>query len=457
MANKVVQVKPWKDVYKEYLRDKEPNSELFQLITKISNELEKDDNDYVYCVEFEYGDTILEDGEISITKEKCRVKPSCDNYHSNFEKFKKDLNYTHDPLGIVLTNSIEVCTENKFTFQNSHRDPINYTLPLNIIKSGDLFGLFGTLNYLTGQEKEETYKNNWYVIAGNISFHVAFPYHLKPPKRDIYDKELFFKLGSFHKLKDSAKLKFIRKHTSDENRNIKVLYLPKLYIDELKKHNYPLATILLYKKGWNQSEHLRTAPFENAKIFNQWDCFNHHIDPSQKHLLNTIINYLIRAKQGKELVLKPRFGNTIINSALQNFKELEEGYFKSRSAFEPLPLTYGRLNGDSDWGLLSMRHLPILHSYSISKFSDFTDDLKKIVQSKSDKLPILIGFTRSGGRPYNYYINPIKDTDHDPDNVLQSYLINCFNQYQSKNSLLDPTRINFNSEGLKNLLFLSTE
>jgi hypothetical protein len=180
MSSRKISVETWQKVKDLLPKEGCANKSLIDLVSEISQEFIKEKLNYVYHLKLNFGDKIIDKGKFF-----------SDNYEileNDFGKtlndFKKDVLYSDDPsgmvddpLGLVLTNHIEVYTENKSELKKGKASlKYTYTLPLNTLYPGDLFGVFGILDKLSGIHQSKM-NRDWFARAGTISFGLAFPFH----------------------------------------------------------------------------------------------------------------------------------------------------------------------------------------------------------------------------------------------------------------------------------------
>ncbi len=146
--NKKISVTTWADISAKVPKNS-PNREIYSALDQVSKSLSDPGGNYVYIVRFEFGDKIITNGRF----EKDDMEMENNAWNKTLFDFKTDVNYSDDPLGIVLNNYVEVYTENKSITDKNQI--YQYTIPLKIIGKGDLFGLFGTLDYLDRDKEKQ--------------------------------------------------------------------------------------------------------------------------------------------------------------------------------------------------------------------------------------------------------------------------------------------------------------
>lgn len=468
MDSKPITVLSWEDALERF-PEENPNKELCDLITQICKQLKRSKQNYVYYTQFEFGEKLIDRGTISLDQFSVI-------YDSHFKKttanLKEDLNYSEDPLGIVLKNHIEIYSENR-SIGSKSADV--YTVPLNIIGQGGLFGVFGALDHLIFCPEKKVKKNlnskkvsrDWYAIAGNICFKIAFPFENDTDSDFIDDgfRNKFLETQDKLQFIGEHKISFVREHiystekTDQENQHeqqpwkVDIIYFPKHFFElEDQKLKKELENCLL-KVGWIQSSPLRYALFENKVISDMLYLPTTRNLKHNKHFLNILYDYINKAGMGKAYVLKPLQSEHILNEALSNFKKKYSTYFEKARHFEPLIFVYGIIENKNDWGLLSIYHLPILLNYEIDSLNKLFGDLvslNKKIQSGSKNqhkedyiLPEMIAYGNTGGKIFG------KVKVEKPEQLKIEFL--------SPKLKIDVKKINLTSKEFSNLILIKSK
>jgi hypothetical protein len=347
---------------------------------------------------------------------------------------QNDLDYSNDPLGLVLSNYMQINLENRSSNGESSK---SYVVPLNIIGKGELFGVFGTIDallnwinndrsdYINRKHSEKKYGKRkdakifaWNAIAGDASFQLLYQFYENSSKRS--DKKPY-KLNLLRKNLCNI---FDNKHLSIEVKNkefvktyggewyLKVVYFPKHF---LFTHNFILQEKLehfLFKKGWEQSSLLRNTLLEYNTVFETIKLDPYNLEHDEQ-FLSILYDYIIRSSIGEAQLFVPLLDETSIEYvALKNFVNENEksgkGFTKASEAV-PVILKYGILDNSNEFGLLSVYHLPIPMRYEITNFKALLNDLEEINQKIRDRedinthlknkysLPQIEGFKSPGG------------------------------------------------------------
>lgn len=472
MVSKEINVQQWDKIAKRLPKD-HPNKELFNHIFEANKLLSIDNNNYVYTCEIEYGNYIIENGSMFHINEYEILN---NRFGKTKEDFINDIGYSHDPLGLVLTNYIDVFTENK-SFGESNSDW--YNIPLNIINPGDFFGVFGYLDSIIGDDIESKIVRDWFAIAGNISFEIAFPFHHGGTEDWVGN---YYQLSARNKGNDishyNQKIEFIKYFLS--NRTTEIIYFPKHFFIEIPEKLRLLIENKLYKIGWEQSVNIREGIFQDTTIYDfireQSSKKSENKDlRSLKHdgkFLALLINYLINATKGRAIVLKPVEvnSNTFIIELMDSFKKELKLYFEDPICFEPVPFIMDKLHNNNEWGIVSFFHLPMIHQYTIISPTVLLRDINKIfiaMKKHFDKFEIME--VSSIAKIAGFY--GAKSVDINTKNKNDFISIDCQGkgsvQYMNNNEYikhqicksrkgLQMRKVNLNSRLFANLFFINS-
>lgn len=446
MAKRVIQAISWAKARKILNKKTNlPNEEFLTIMDEISEFLKTENKDYLYHLKLEYGDKVIDKGSIYLDD----VEVLGNEYQKSRLDFEKEVLYSDDPLGIVLSNYLEVFTVNDSKGEGSNGE--SYTIPLNMILEGDLFGVFGILDAITDVKLACT-EREWYVRAGNVSFCIAFPFH------NSFESALFnmetdyshlssFKEDSNETSPGDSKVKFISDLIKDWYADI--AYIPIHYTQDLPQDLKGKLLPKLFEIGWKQSSYLRKSMFEDTTVSGIISSYTKRDIRHDKIFLGILFNYLFGLKSGDSLVMKPLSCDHVINDALNALKELEKSYFNSPRSNEPLPFIFGPLEDNEDWGLVSVYHIPILHKYHIKSLNSLLKDfarikhkIKKEVKNHEkylNNLPNIEGYGNTGNRPDSEVI--VRKSDD-----LKERLTTIFD--------IDRSKINLTSKEFSNLLLI---
>jgi hypothetical protein len=378
-----VAILSWDEAQRNF-SNKNLNKEFRALITAIVKKLGKSKN-YVYSVELKFGDKVIENGAMNfdkyeIEKNDFGVTPAI---------FKRDINYSEDPLGIVVKNHLEVYSindcENRerqittFLSDKKHiRHEPEYNVPLNVIEEGDLFGVFGTLDFITGIKTSLNTGLDWYVVAGNATFLIDLPiFHSKMGKMKPDLMEIFNEHGHKNEKYYPGKeqIEFVKKYAPNFRTNI--VYFPKHFfeIKDVKLKQQLEYALLL--KGWQQYSPLRHFIFENKVL---GDILRDSNLKNNPQFILQLFEHLKNITNEKAFALYPLNRKTnkhVLLDAIESFKLEYENYYNKNKALEPVAYIYKR-NKFATFCILSLTNLPILRNYKFTTLNEVIDDLNTI-------------------------------------------------------------------------------
>ncbi len=445
MSSRKITVETWQDVRSLLPKGDYANKNFIELISRISDELINDNLNYVYHLKLSFGDKIIDKGKIF----KDDIDIVENDFGKNLNDFKSDVLYSDDPLGIVLSNNVEVFTENKSEFKKGKASlKYTYTLPLNRLYPGDLFGVFGTLDKISGIH-ESNNSRDWYARAGTISFGLAFPFHNDLEQNKLIPRGRYIKLSGgetfIEQTPGDNKVEFIRDHIKDWEADI--IYLPKHYYIKIPDDLKERFLSMLYDIGWKQSAPLRNYLFEDTTIYNLILNSNLRVN-HDKHSLWLFYNFIIKAVKGETIVLKPLLDkNHVVSKAIEAFCQSNKEYLNLKVSFLPLPFIFGTLNDKNDWGIVSINHLPIIFNYCnisldalLNDFNTINDLINKDINSSNRAkyiLPEIAGFGNTGGK-----------------DGLKVSKTDDIKEILSKHFGIDKGRINLHSREFSNLLLI---
>lgn len=350
------------------------NEDLCTLISDMCKDLKRSQKNYVYHIQLDFGEKFIDKGRRIQFEKDHILENKISNINKNKADFISDLEYSKDPLGMVLKNHIEIYSENELLKISNSK----YRVHLNTIKSGGLFGLYGTLDFLNGNISDD--EQDWYAMAGNSCFEILFPFlsNTDYGKIDNDRNENRHFLNKQIATNVDEKVAFFKKYINiiDNNWKTDIIYFPKHF---LECENFKFR-IELFKIGWAQSRVSRNFLFENKAISDVID----DVDTisalkNNKHLLNFLLDYIIKAAKGKAFVLKPLNNeNHILHAALSKFKDDISFYIEKKSSCVPAILYYDTIVGKRDWGCFAIDRIPILLNYPKIILNDLEKDLNEI-------------------------------------------------------------------------------
>ncbi len=356
--NKVLNVVSWEKV-KEMLPNENIHQELIDALDSVCSTLKKSQMDYFYLAEFEFGEYLISKGKLAFENVYINSANNKTTYN-----FKKDTEYTEDPLGLILEGNLEVFVDN---YCNLNR----YYVPITIIENGELFGTFGTLDY-ENNIKIGKKQRDWFVVCGNLAtLYVASGLHTNIGGKEALNENIikFFEQEDVNKKVDPSKWKRFINQYKDTKLNCKVLYFPKHIVDLLLKQN----SSIIYKIGWKQAFPLRTVLFNDNEVANAIDKIrSESLKNNRIFLLNTY-SFILKAVNGELPAFVPIKENiNILENAIKNFSSQNP---KVKPTFNQFLY---RTVPKNEIGLLFLYCLPILNNYKISSLNDLLSDIKKI-------------------------------------------------------------------------------
>lgn len=377
-----VQVKLWSEIYKKFDKDFK-KTEIITCLNEIASLFKDKKKDYVYVASFPTGEKLVENGKISI--DKFTVEKN--DLFLTHQNLKDDINYTSDPLGIILRGYVEIVTTNILIKQGIDKE--YYTL-LNRIEKNNLFGLFGTLDQLSGI-KPDNLDSKWHAIAGENTFEVCYPWE---NETEVLFKEYnhIFNNKTYDK---NAKHTFLKELNCDKQQeNVEVIYFPKHFLIDICDEDKIKITNLLFKRGWEQASYLRELQLElktitdiiyklaskarGIPIENQGP-FNHKYD-----FLAILTHYIVNVIKGKSYALVPILEIDYIT----HIKSTNQLYFSKNKHFVPLIFRY-QIIKDNKWGCLLINRLPLLLNYEIKNYILLCEDINKILRTINSEYSIM--------------------------------------------------------------------
>lgn len=378
---------PWTQAL-NLLSENNVDNEFCKIATKAFDHIKDEKKKYVYLVKYKFGDKLIDQGMMPFHN----LEPDNHSFIKSSSQMQLDLGYSKDPLGLVLNNHIEVYSEN-----NSSPDT-TYNIPLNIIKKGDFFGLFGTLDFLSNYDNFNPHlKQNWHVVAGNASFDILFPFSNKSTFQATAKTKVASVFTEENSYTEENKMNFLKYYINeiDSSWTTDIIYFPKHFFEQPDNH----LKSYLYDIGWMQSSNLRNLSFENKIIsdvlFKTSATLNHN-DLFVSHLFS----HIWKASIGEAYVLKPMVEEKephILYKAFELFKDQVKD-----TLFTPILLIYDKLNTETnDWGLIHETSMPIFLNYKTKKLKLLSDDIialsERLKNIFFEQLPN-ISITTDGGK-----------------------------------------------------------
>lgn len=463
MEDKInVKIESWSSIYKK-LPINNNNKNFIKLLNESFLSL-SEDKQFVYIADYKFGRKIINEG--NAPKDYFYLTNINNTFSRDNLNFRNDLDYSTDPLGIIIKNEAVIVSNSDKT-------------RLGLLEEGQLLGVFGALDYLNFEKSDVGGKKDWNVYSGDSSFHFIFSFLLSA--NDLVKKKF---LKSFFRTKNDTNKSLIKengKYVYDkrksliqknislieelaiETSNTEIVYLPKHIFNQIQPNTLQNQLLslnvryFLYQKGWEQSKEIRDYLFEdgviNDEIKNIEDLYNketllelyalcYHISKGEKDVLMTLTDEDVKEKQ-----------------IFRSFKTLNEGHFDSTNPDYPLILKHKKIKSKNDVGIVFLNHLPFKNTNPFSDLKQTINGLNEIKKVLGHNFEMMFYQSKKGRKDYygvhsnfiNYLILNkklkkfnIPKEEYDKLLIVKSSLENTFPEYNVLNQLIKDT------EGLKN-------
>lgn len=274
----------------------------------------KENLQYAYTIEFPYGFPIIKDGKMYFLEKdssneyehqsKVELKDEFNkpkNSKNLWDAFVKDCKRNSDhPLAMVLSNNVEVFTEQESGAFTKGNSATNYRLPLNQISTGGLFGVWGTLDLILDSSGQQ--RADWYASAGKSCFQFLFPIPKKSKSNAFYQSS-FNEVFGIHSEDLTEAIHSVVNKIDSAKHKTKILIFPEHYFvsvtgdtkkcraEKTKLQNY------LFGYGWKQFKKHRDLLWENKELMQKLGI--RHNDYNFQ-----MLNHLIDVLNGTAYVLK---------------------------------------------------------------------------------------------------------------------------------------------------------
>ena len=161
-----------KDLADYFNAIEEINKDFFNHIKPIYKSLPKE-KQYVYYMTLPYGKKLIRNARFVVldkTDQSNDIDLKCqfNNEELSLNQVKNDFGKNIDfPLSYVLKNKVEVFMERKL------KESLTHKIPLDIINEGELFGVWGVFDQITGQKKVSV-TQEWQATSGSSCFVTFF-------------------------------------------------------------------------------------------------------------------------------------------------------------------------------------------------------------------------------------------------------------------------------------------
>jgi hypothetical protein len=235
------------------------NEELWKSLQPVMSKLKRQKGSpQLIVAEYPYGSLLVDDGSFRLP---CDDLPGDCSAECN--EIRSELNYSYIPLGLVLDNSVEVFIMREGGYMKMG----TRLVPLRVLSKGELFGVFETLDSITGIRNPKPY---WSVSSGARSVVIMAPLNDKAVLKKIDNG---FSCSVPRLDAGHHDWEFIQCVAQAQGLHwrTRVLLFPKWVTDE-----DPLLTVLqkdIFTTGWHQIAPLRSYVIDEAKIAKT---FMHH-------------------------------------------------------------------------------------------------------------------------------------------------------------------------------------
>jgi hypothetical protein len=364
MAKKLIEVVKWATVCKQV-----SNSGFVECVDQVSELLGDQQKDYVYVMNFEYGEKVIEDGQM-----RALIKTNSTTYKNKFdyefsikydcsfsketdqwEQFSKDCERNTDhPLSYVQEGCIEIYSTNC----SGDTEIGNYEFPLNILQTGDLFGVWGSLNIITENFKKK--QENWFGVAGRRCIIPTFPTYTT---RNIDSKYADVAEELFEKRKASEVVEKTIREIKPAWRT-QIIVFPEHFFclnkndSSVLQDKKRLFQLHLFKKGWQQSKKVRDVLWETRDIEYEFRKHGKESDKQNHNYYNyQYFSHLVDVIEGDDYLLKLVDKNDGL--LWECYQNLDRGNSKLINYTHPYLFIYSKFDNCS-WGIVSV-HSPALN------------------------------------------------------------------------------------------------
>jgi hypothetical protein len=321
--------------------------------------LTRADSKNFHVTSYPYGQLVVENGQF---------KSPCDPRHcAACRELLASASYSDVPLAAVLQGYCEIFVE------SSNREEGQHVVPLKLLESNDIFGVFETLDRLLNSP---TGRSPWCVSSGARSIWIISPLgdaRLPELLSELIEEDVDWTETDPHwKLVESVTR---TKHPWSSE----VLIFPQSVIKMVRKSSQLFSFLL--ELGWRQSRRLRDASTEDADLLRAVNQIFRKTKVPQGELYHyrTIRHFqeLIRG-------VIPAFQSSNCTSPAGPFQPFTELLKKvarqTKSSVNPVVLQPGHLQNDGDVGYYSFRcpsvpgHLPAC-AFAFSEIAEAYRDI----------------------------------------------------------------------------------
>jgi hypothetical protein len=350
---------------------KNVNPIFYKLLQPIAGVFKKSKTSFLYSIKYKFGDCLIKNGKMSfLIQAKEKGLANTDYFFGGDQdekvqlaEFKQNIGNTlGHPLALVMKNYVEV-----FRKQNTNFNPDNnsshsktYFYPLNIIKEGDLFGVWESINMMFGQEKMAT--AGWDAVAGKSCILSTLPEKFNQE----FKRKAFFDIFGENAGTWSQGFIDIANELLTEGYFTEIILIPERYYlfdeddsIELTKHKMCLREYI-FSTGWQQQAQHSNFGWDDFALID-------HFNTKDLSYELPLIKHLINIAESRAFILKPvdSHDGHLFRVYEEIFKRFRDTPFRNKEfkfALDyntPLFFHYEKLGGYNTWGF-ELTHSPSL-------------------------------------------------------------------------------------------------
>ncbi|MEI6681658.1 MAG: hypothetical protein WCO44_03470 [Bacteroidota bacterium] len=369
MGNFEVRMVNWKEASPKL---KIVNKTLHDLIEPINRHFKTVKQDYFYLMDFKFSERVIKDGQmVALERDrygnylhKDKIVLNAGSFsvdkEDDLNRFIEDCGKDSDhPLSVVTKGYVEVyCTQpSAYKLNGSEHE---YSFPLNIIETGGLFGVYGSINSIFSDYKENFY--GWNAVAGKACILPLIPEPLPNKSHLLYRK----KFNDIFPESDQV-LTGIFNMTNQLLGNdsfSEILIIPEKYYIRDKDDSPELVFAkhklkeYLYQVSWSQTKSIREMVWDDKELMLMFKLDNPDFT---FHLIKHIANIV----NGNAYLLKPVSENDgilfdVFKNLVEKFKSFSDRTGDLLDYTTPIFLHYVKLDKNNPKGL-ELTHSPSIN------------------------------------------------------------------------------------------------
>ena len=346
------------------------NRPLFDLLEPIALSLKEQKRDYLYLMSFKFGEKIIDNGQmIALLKDMQGEYKNLNNviFHvdskifpgistdSLRDQFIVDCGKDPDhPLALVIKNQIEIYSENNILYSKKPKSEgtPRWAFPLNIIKEGELFGVYGSVNSTLEDYKKSNY--GWSGAAGKACILPLFPGTTGGQSSSPY-RNKFAQIFSDDTEDPHEGIMHITNEILGSSDFAEIIIIPESYFKKDSSDNNELrnAKIMLreflFKIAWEQSTLSRELSRDDKILMSFFGI-------KSPGLTFHIIKHIINIAEGRSFFLKPVSESDgilfdVFKHLVAKFKNLSNHRNNLLNYATPLFLHYAKLTQENPKGI----------------------------------------------------------------------------------------------------------